>query len=91
MEDVQTIVKLWLEQNGYDGLFSPMECCCELADLMPCCEYSKECKAGYKVEGCDDDCGQGCKFHIVAEKPAKTEERCKHNGKKAEREDLGGL
>lgn len=32
---IKEIVKEYLEQHGFDGLFS-YHCACELADLMPC-------------------------------------------------------
>ena len=65
--DIQTMLEQYLQEHGYDGLFNPGVCACKLDDLMPCGEPGN-CKAGYLVEGCT--CGEGCKFHIVAKKPA---------------------
>lgn len=62
--DIQEIVKKWLIDNGFDGLFSEV-CGCEVADLIPCGEPGN-CKAGYKVP-CPPDCGEH-KFHIAKEK-----------------------
>ncbi len=70
---VKEIVKEYLEQHGFGGLFkdTPYHCACELKDLMPCQgtdnpETIDDCEAGYKVR-CD--CDEWCKFHIVKEKP----------------------
>ena len=72
--NVREIVKAWLTDHGYDGLFSPC-CACKLDDLMPCDEPDAECKPGYlapcpgpESEVCDGDCN----FHIVATKPEDT-------------------
>ena len=61
------MVRIYLEENGYEGLCSPgNECGCKLDDLMPCDgEYAMECEAGHKID-CPDTCGEGCDFHIVA-------------------------
>ena len=50
------IVRVHLEQNGYDGLFNEdAGCACENGDLAPCMEIGADCEAGYKTE-CD--CGE---------------------------------
>jgi len=67
------MVKNWLADHGYDGLYHPSgECACRLKDLMPCDGLSDECKPGYlapcpgpESEVCDGDCA----FHIVASNP----------------------
>jgi len=41
------IVKKYLEENGYDGLYYPGECACENDDLAPCGEDISKCDAGY--------------------------------------------
>ena len=67
--DCRDMVAAYLRQNGFDGLFCE-ECGCSLDDLMPCGgDWAIRCVAGYKQPGCADDCGQGCDFHIVREKP----------------------
>ena len=49
--DVFGIVKQYLEQNGYDGLYCRGECGCLLEDLMPCTsESALRCEPGYKRE-----------------------------------------
>ena len=54
----------YLRLNGYDGLYCD-ECGCALPDLMPCGgEWAIDCVAGYRHEGCTEDCGNGCDFHI---------------------------
>lgn len=56
--NVKKIVKAWLIENGYDGLYGG-ECECSLDDLMPCFD---DCEAGYKK---DCDCGDpDHDFHI---------------------------
>jgi hypothetical protein len=47
--NVREIVKQWLKDNGYDGLWSD-DCGCQIDDLMPCCDYCTNCKPGYKHE-----------------------------------------
>ena len=50
MTAVEEIVKLWLEANGYDGLFNENgECGCTLDDLAPCGQITGDCRAGYKI------------------------------------------
>lgn len=51
---VKEIVKKYLEDNGYDGLYGS-GCGCEISDLMPCNEYVIECQAGYKVKPTKDN------------------------------------
>lgn len=66
--DVKDIVKKYLEENGFHGLYEPdNECACESRDLFPCGENPQYCIAGYKVP-CD--CGDH-DFHISAEKDDK--------------------
>ena len=49
------IVALYLDKNGYDGLFIPGECACKKEDLFPCCEGSwLGCEPGYLMPGCPD-------------------------------------
>jgi hypothetical protein len=49
------IVRQWLEENGYDGLYSPAgECGCPAEELAPCCEAWDDCEPGYRR-----DCGPG--------------------------------
>lgn len=70
MPDIQEIVRLWLEANGYGGL-AGYECGCELANLFPCGQYGGDCEAGYKVActpECHHDCGP-CDWHIQTKKP----------------------
>lgn len=50
--NVKDIVKDWLRQKGYGGLYNEdIECGCELADLMPC--------GGDGVDGCEAGCIAG--------------------------------
>ena len=58
---VKDAIKLFLDTNGYDGLYHPNECACLRDDLFPCESYFGDCEAGYKTE-CD--CHEGCDFHI---------------------------
>ena len=56
--DVVEIIKQWLREHGYDGLFCPSEweednCGCGLDDFMPCgliggCGMTEQCRAAYR-------------------------------------------
>lgn len=69
---VKQILQKGLKDLGYDGLCCD-ECCCEISDLMPCCEnISMDCEAGYYIpcpgpELCSAD--GDCEWHISPEKP----------------------
>ncbi len=61
-----------LRKAGYDGLYHPGECACEVDDLYPCGERHPDCRPGYKGP-CTDDCehegaGEG-NWHISPTKP----------------------
>jgi len=49
---IEQIIKMYLMENGYDGLYnSEDECACEIANLLPCdCPHGDHCKAGYKCK-----------------------------------------
>ena len=47
MPDVLTIVKQYLIDNDYDGLYAD-DCGCFIHDLAPCCGSILACEAGYK-------------------------------------------
>lgn len=51
---VHEILKTYLKNEGYDGLYNSLvPCGCELKDLMPCDgEGVGDCEPGYKVP-CD--------------------------------------
>lgn len=62
------IIKMWLGDHGYDGLYCRnTDCYCETENLFSCAEILKiyDCRAGVKL---DCDCGRGCGFHM-GEKP----------------------
>ena len=67
--DIQEIVKKFLIDNGFDGLWNE-GCSCEIADLMPCGEPGN-CEAGHKIpcpggEECEIGGAEfGCRFHIA--------------------------
>ena len=49
MKDVSDIVKEYLDNNGYDGLYSPDGgCACLKEDLQPCGENFCDCVPGIK-------------------------------------------
>ena len=54
MSTVKEIVKKYLEENGYGGLWNGGEleepCGCFLDDLIPCGEPCDECQPGYERE-----------------------------------------
>lgn len=70
--DVREIVKEWLKQHGYDGLYNTSgECACIIDDLFPCfSETTCFCKPGYYIpcpgsDGCDSAAyNEPCTFHI---------------------------
>jgi len=69
--EILEIVREYLKENGYDGLYQPGECACLIEDLMPCGQPTSDCEAGYKVpcEGGDDCPLEGnCDYHIGPEK-----------------------
>ncbi len=47
--EVKEIVKEWLEENGFDGLWYT-NCGCFTGDLMPCSSFSGHCQGGYTVK-----------------------------------------
>lgn len=57
----------WLKSHGYEGLFDPDECACEVSDLMPCDEPNPKCEPGIKTK-CD--CGEH-DFHIEGRREVK--------------------
>lgn len=66
---VSEIVKEYLKAHGYDGLYCPGECACDIDDLMMCCDTlgggdPSPCLPGYKT-ACD--CGDH-DWHIGAVK-----------------------
>lgn len=44
---VKEIVAEWLENNGYDGLYYPDGCACQIHDLAPCGNINEDCQAGH--------------------------------------------
>jgi hypothetical protein len=42
------IVKRYLRDNGFDGLYCDLCCGCEIDDLMPCDSMTDECYPGIK-------------------------------------------
>lgn len=70
--NVKEIIKKYLQENFFDGLYCPGECACELDDLFPCGEGDLvHCQPGYRGP-CD--CGDH-DFHI-GPKPLKGQEPC---------------
>jgi len=62
---IKEIVKSFLTDNDFDGLYNPGECACLKDDLFPCGEPSEWCEAGYKAP-CD--CGDH-DWHVQLERP----------------------
>jgi hypothetical protein len=73
MKTCLDIIKEYLKDNGYDGLFNiEGECGCELADLAPCDSLCVDlCEPGVKIE---DDSGEH-DWLIARPKPADEKER----------------
>lgn len=54
MPDVREIVRMWLGDRGYRGLYHPKSCCdidcfCTVKDLMPCDGGAPLCRPGVEV------------------------------------------
>lgn len=62
-KDCYEIIRKYLIDNGYDGLFNDgfAECACLVDDLFPCGELYGKCTPGYKVP-CN--CGEH-DYHIA--------------------------
>lgn len=80
---VYQIVKRYLEENGFTGLYNTEldNCGCELDHLFPCCEFPIDCQAGYKCE-CPASCGDH-DYHVSPNKPKK--KNSKKNKKESEK------
>ena len=63
MITAEQIIKTYLTNNGYDGLFYEDECACLSSDLAPCGHIQTDCKPGHRM---DCDCGEDCNFHVGA-------------------------
>ena len=51
------IIKIWLKENGCDGLYEPGECGCLIEDLAPCeSEGALHCLPGYKSDATEETC-----------------------------------
>ena len=47
--EIIEIVKDWIKNSEYDGLYCVGECACSLPDLFPCSpDWGLECCAGYE-------------------------------------------
>jgi hypothetical protein len=62
---VREIVKDWLIEHGYDGLFNE-DCGCALDMLMTCEGDATWCEPGHKIPCNPETCpaGGGCEYHI---------------------------
>lgn len=49
--NVRRILKQWLVDNGYDGLYSTDECYCYIDDLAYCGDIDALCRPGCKIPG----------------------------------------
>ena len=74
--NVSEIVKEYLIQNGYDGLYSTAGgCVCLIEDLAPCSKSCSDCEPGYK-DPCLCSykgpylCGGSYNFDLTPDRPA---------------------
>lgn len=67
MKTVKQIVKEYLENQSYDGLFVPGECACTLDNLMTC-EVDEQ-EPNSEGELCDLDISECRAGHILASPP----------------------
>ncbi len=51
--EVREIIADWLKTHGYDGLYIPGECACEIDQLVPCDDACMSCLAG-KWKSCTE-------------------------------------
>lgn len=75
--EIKEIVRGFLFQNGFDGLFSSNECgCLAMENFMPCDKPRIDCEAGYKMPCPGEDCElEGkCDFHVGPEKEVKVKD-----------------
>ena len=69
--NLQEIVKQWLVDHGYDGLYNADgECACDTGDIMTCDEPGIDCQPGYKVE-----CPKGYEYDFIIT-PNKNQTNC---------------
>lgn len=73
--NIRELIEKHARDNGYDGLFCPGECACEIGDLAPCggeADCVLSCEFGYKSK-CNENCSyhSDCDWHIG---PTKEEE-----------------
>ena len=64
---VKEIVKAYLEENGYDGLFQD-DCACKIDDLMrfmPCDPLPENCMAGYLKKPCHPGKYWNCEYDFI--------------------------
>ena len=62
--NVREIIIAYLKKNGFDGLYIPGECGCNIDALMPCESNPDECIPGFQFP-CD--CGDHA-FHVGPKK-----------------------
>ena len=70
---VEEIVREYLINHGFDGLYAPNECACSLKDgLFPCgSEGTERCEAGYFIPKDDPDFDQEFDYMIGPARVAK--------------------
>ena len=63
---VHDIIKGWLIEHGYDGLYHANDCGCEVGDLFPCGEVQNDCAPGHKIPCDPETCSADgdCPHHI---------------------------
>lgn len=76
--DVAVITRVFLEENGYDGLCNPdISCGCFKDELFPCgFEGVERCRPGYLGPIPEELSEYGETDGIFLEKPTKEEEPC---------------
>ena len=69
--NVKEIIKEWLTENGYDGLYYPGECACKISELFPCGDYEEmlECEPGYIRDADHGEESSGYDWMIGPNKP----------------------
>lgn len=73
---LKKIIRKYLEDNGYDGLYNETDqCSCEVGELITCSEPTdiESCNAGYKTKCIPEECHAfgNCDWHISPNKEEK--------------------
>ena len=70
--DVREIVRRYLKNNGFDGVYNvDNECCCSTEHFPTCGNDTSDCVPGYRMPCSTDYCDGLCAYHIGPTKNGK--------------------